>query len=291
MWLTILPALLAMVGIIVGDGNAHQVWADDQPTVANEHSAEKGKTLDAITNVIGMKLVRVPAGEFLMGSLNKGGNEHQHPVRITKAFYLGVYAVTQEEYEKVVGKNPSLYSSRGLFKDKVAGTETKRYPVENISWNDAMAFCKALSEKDRRSYRLPTEAEWEYACRAGTTTEFSCGDEFSCDDANCREWPWPYKLPQILGLYRPITVGSYAPNPFGLYDMHGNVWQWCADWYDSDYYLLERSLDPTGPRVGKERVVRGGSFDSPPVDCRSAARWHMDPKGCGATIGLRVASE
>ena len=193
-------------------------------------------------------------------------NEEQHEVSITKPFYLGVYVVTQAEYEKVMGNNPSWFSAKGDGKDKVKDMDTGQFPVEKVSWDDAVAFCKKLSElpeekKAGRVYRLPTEAEWEYACRAGTKTAFHYGDSLSSKQANFNG-NFPYggadKGP-YLG--RTAKVGSYAANAFGLYDMHGNVWEWCQDWYDENYYKNSPKEDPPGPAQGLHRVVRGGGWD------------------------------
>jgi formylglycine-generating enzyme required for sulfatase activity len=190
-----------------------------------------------------MKLVLIPKGKFLMGSPRdeKGRLDHeeQHEVEITRPFYMGVYEVTQEQYEKVMGMNPSWFSATGGGKAKVKGLDTRRFPVENVSWTDARIFCDKPSALERelaakRVYRLPTEAEWEYTCRGGArkSTPFHFGPSLSSTQANfCGSSPYgeagkgPY-------LRRTSTIGSYKPNDFGLFDMHGNVREWCADWYD-----------------------------------------------------------
>ncbi len=185
-----------------------------------------------ITNSIGMKLVLIPAGKFMMGSpkdeKDRFDDEEQHEVEITKPFYMGVYDVTQAEYEKVMGKNPSYFSAAGDGKDRVKDMDTTRFPVEMISWADAVEFCRKLSEMPEekqagRVYRLPTEVEWEYACRGGTVTAFHYGAALSSTQANFRG-NFPYggaaKGPY---LERTTKVGSYQPNAYGLYDMHGNV--------------------------------------------------------------------
>ena len=171
-----------------------------------------------------------------------------HLVLISKAFYMGKYAVTQAQYEAVMGDNPSQF--KGL-----------RYPVESVSWHDALVFCKKLNEQAS----LPTEAQWEYACRAGTQTRFYSGDADSdldsvawhSDNSGCKKHP----------------VGGKKANAFGLYDMHGNVWQWCQDWYDKDYYKNSPTHDPKGPVTGTTCVIRGGSWDAQPANCRSASRY------------------
>ena len=188
-------------------------------------------------------------------------------MRITRPFYLGVYEVTQEEYETVMGRNPSCFSAKGGGKDRVAGQDTRRHPVESVSWNDAIAFCNKLSEREGlrpyyRSgageqsggdgYRLPTEAEWEYACRAGSTTRYSFGD----DAASLGEFAW-YDGNSGSKTH---PVGQKRPNAFGLYDMHGNVWEWCWDGYEERYYANSPADDPLGPSQAAGRVIRGGGW-------------------------------
>ena len=237
-------------------------------------------TEKVITNSIGMKMVLIPAGEFMMGSPEgeeeRSGDEKQHRIRITKPYYLGVYEVTQEQYEKVTGANPSLF--KGATR-----------PVEQVSWEDAVEFCRKLSRKEGRTYRLPTEAEWEYACRAGTTTPFHFGGILNGKEANC-DGNYPYGT-GIKGPYlkETATVGSYAPNAWGLYDMHGNVYEWCADSYDSDYYGDSPTDDPTGPATRSYRVVRGGSWGSFAGSCRSAFRGNFSPGIRFSGLGFRVA--
>ena len=261
--------------------------------------AEPAAPPKEITNSIGMKLALIPAGKFLMGSpkdeKDRCPNEEQHEVSITKPFYLGVYVVTQAEYEKVMGNNPSWFSAKGDGKDRVKDMDTGQFPVEKVSWDDAVAFCKKLSElpeekKAGRVYRLPTEAEWEYACRAGTKTAFHYGDSLSSKQANFNgDFPYggadkgPY-------LERTAKVGSYAANAFGLYDMHGNVWEWCQDWYDENYYKNSPKEDPPGPAQASYRVVRGGSWGDVGWGCRSAFRYRLEPGYRDADLGFRVAA-
>ena len=214
------------------------------------------------TNSIGMKFVWIPAGNFLMGSpkgeIGREDNETQHKVTLTRGFYMGVYTVTQEQWQEVTGNNPSHFKGE------------KNLPVETVSWKDCQEFIKKLREKDKKLYRLPTEAEWEYSCRAGTTTPFCFGETIFTDQANYRG--------DIIygdgkkGVYRKKTtpVGIFQANAFGLYDMHGNVLQWCQDWF-SDYPTNDL-VDPQGPNAGKDRVQRGGSLIYPPGLCRSAFR-------------------
>jgi formylglycine-generating enzyme required for sulfatase activity len=251
-----------------------------------------------ITNSIGMKFAYIPPGEFLMGSPKeeKGGldgefQHFQHRVEITKPFYLGVYEVTQEEYGKLTGRNPSWFSRSGQGKDKVQGLDTSKFPVESVSWEDAVTFCETLSAKEGKTYRLPTEAEWEYACRAGKRMPFHFGSELNGDQANCNgDFPYGTKL-KGKNLRQTTAVGSYAPNAFGLYDMHGNVWEWCRDYFDKDYYQNSPSLNPSGPSFGSERTIRGGCWDFIASDCRAARRHNSPQSYPHAGGGFRVVCE
>jgi formylglycine-generating enzyme required for sulfatase activity len=256
-----------------------------------------------ITNSIGMKLALIPAGTFLMGSPSgeegRGSDEGpQHKVTITRPFYMGVYQVTQEEYERVVGSNPSHFSASGGGKDKVKGKDTRRLPAENVSWDDAVEFCRRLSElpEDKRAgrlYRLPTEAEWEYSCRGGASDSkpfyFRQPTSSLCSTQANFNGNGPYGgAPKGKYLERTTVVGNYEPNAFGLYDMHGNVWEWCADWYDENYYQFSPQDDPEGPKDGDRRVLRGGSWRYVGRDCRAADRSGVDPGGRGDGGGFRV---
>jgi formylglycine-generating enzyme required for sulfatase activity len=265
------------------------------------------------TNSIGMKLVLIPPGEFEMGSPTQLIDEElkrpnvewwykvrlpregpRHHVRITQPFYLGVYDVTQDEYERIMGTNPSEFSATGKSKDKVAGQDTNRFPVENVSWDDSADFCRRLSELPAekaagRRYQLPTEAQWEYACRAGSTGRFS----FSAtngptskehDEHAMEDYGWFGS--NSGGMTHP--VGLKQANAWGLYDMHGNVWQWCRDGYDNGYYGTSPVDDPSGASNAASHVNRGGSWPYPSRFCRSAFR---DGGGPGdRTRGLRVSS-
>ena len=253
----------------------------------------------SFTNSIGMKLVRIPPGKFRMGSpigeVGRNDNEIQHDVEVS-AFYLGIQEVTQKHYQTVMGKNPSNFSKDGGGKDKVIGINTDDFPVEQVSWADAMEFCKKLMAMDTRKpsdreYRLPSEAEWEYACRGGASSfqVFNFGDSLSSKQANFNGG-FPYgRAAKSDYLARTCSVGSFEMNNFGLYDMHGNVWEWCADWYDQDYYRRTAHKDPSGPAHGSERVIRGGSWVGPGQDCRSAFRRGILPTHRGLDLGFRVA--
>lgn len=217
----------------------------------------------------------------------------EHKVTITKSFHIGVFEITQSQYEKVMGENPSFFSTSGGGKDKVAGQDTSRFPVERLTWQDAMEFCKRLSAMPKekmagRVYRLPTEAEWEYACRAGSGTQFHYGKALTSKLANFNG-KFPTKGEgQGPFLARPTTVGSYPPNKFGLYDMHGNVWEWCSDWYQPDFYQKSSDSDPQGAESGGDRSVRGGSWADDALNCRSSYRYNVLPVRNYQTRGFRV---
>ena len=259
------------------------------------------KNPKVITNSIGMKLVRISAGEFLMGSADADKNARsderpQHRVRITKPFFAGMYEVTQAEYESAQGVNPSWFSAEGGGQQKVAGLDTSRYPVERVSWLDATAFCKTLSERAEekaagRSYRLLTEAEWQYCCRAGTATAFHYGDSLTSMQANING-RFPYGVDErgpYLG--RTTKVGSYKPNAFGLYDMHGNVGELCSDWFGRDYYQQSPTDDPQGPEQGGDHLVMGGTWHTDAFRCRAAHRRSNAGSGLARYFGFRVACE
>jgi formylglycine-generating enzyme required for sulfatase activity len=282
----VVAAPMALLGAVL----AGACW---QPT----HAGDGIPT--AISNSIGMKFVLVPAGKFSMGSprteADRGDDEAQHEVEMTKPYYLGVFHVTQDEYAKIMGKNPSWMSSSGSARQKVKGQDTGRFPVENVSWSDAQKFCEKLSAVEKkegkpRRYRLPTEAEWEYAAREGgqSTAPFCFGETLHSEQANF-DGTFPFgKTSKGPSLQRTSKVGSYKPNRLGLYDMHGNVWQWCADWYGKDYYARSPKQDPQGPSSGNTRVLRGGGWCQNGKECRSANRSNEAPSFSDGTIGFRV---
>jgi uncharacterized protein (TIGR02996 family) len=253
------------------------------------------------TNSLGMRFVLIPAGTFLMGSPDdegfRGDDEGPvHEVEITRPFYLGVHPVTQAQWQAVMGSNPSYFSAASHGGCSVKGLNTDDFPVERVSWNDATVFLKALSalKKEResgRNYRLPTEAEWEYSCRGGASSyqTFHFGNSLCSTQANIAG-NFPYGGAENgPNLGRTCEVGSYPPNGFGLYDMHGNVKEWCADWYDEHYYASSPRCDPQGPVKGAARVFRGGSRYSPGWECRSACRSRCWPDFRRDSVGFRVA--
>lgn len=232
------------------------------------------------TNSLGMRFVAVPAGEFLMGSpandADAGDDERpQHRVRITQSFQLAKFETTQAEFRAVMGSNPSWFCATGGGRGEVVGVDTDKLPVDMTTWHEAEEFCRKLGQLPAeraagRTYRLPTEAEWEYACRAGSTWSYSESDTLTSRQACIFESPIA-GLPTAARL-RPQPVGSYPANRFGLHDMHGNVWEWCADYYSSDAYTTEPATNPAGPETGTGRVIRGGDYRSPPAMARSANR-------------------
>jgi sulfatase modifying factor 1 len=219
---------------------------------------------------VGLEMIQVPAGEFLMGSPSsekyRDDDEVQHRVRLTQPFWLGKYEVTQGQWKAVMGSNPSNFKGDDL-------------PVENVSWEDATAFCRKLNQMDGNRpsgyvYSLPSEAQWEYACRAGTMTAMAFGNSLSSREANFD-----------LNLNKTTPVGSYRPNAWGFYDMHGNVWEWCADWYGG--YPSGSVVDPEGPSTGADRVGRGGGWLSDGSFCRSAGRNRFPPGDRFNSLGFR----
>jgi formylglycine-generating enzyme required for sulfatase activity len=245
-----------------------------------------------LSNVIGMRFARIPAGTFWMGSppSEEGYSADEgprHEVHISRPFYLGVYPVTQHEYELVMGHNPSRFGP-------LSGGSAE-HPVEGVSWEDADTFCRKLSalrpeRRAHRRYRLSTEAEWEYACRAGTTTAFAFGDALGSDQANFNGNHPHGGAPLGPYLRRTNRVGSYAANAFGLYDLHGNVWEWCSGYYyDEEHYRKRpRTEDEENGKGADHRVIRGGSCMSKGVHCRCAERFVLPPGNKAACVGFRV---
>jgi eukaryotic-like serine/threonine-protein kinase len=227
------------------------------------------------TNSLGMQFRLIPAGKFLMGSpgneKGRSSDELQHEVILTRPFYLGIYPVTQGEYERVMGRNPSHFKG-------------DRHPVECVSWEDAMAYIERLNsiheEKSLgRRYRLPTESEWEYACRAGSTSAYC----FGAEESRLGDYAW-YGSNSGSETH---PVGKKKPNAWGLHDMHGNVWEWCSDWYGD--YPGVTVTDPTGPKDGLLRVHRGGGWSGGAAYCRSSCRSWYDPSSRFLSLGFRLA--
>jgi formylglycine-generating enzyme required for sulfatase activity len=216
-----------------------------------------------------------------------------HEVEIPRPYYLGVHLVTQEQYRAILRDNPSHFQERGAGAAAIRGVDTRPLPVENMTWHQAVSFCEKLSalpaEREAgREYRLPTEAEWEYAYRAGTSTPFFQGASLSSEQANFIGH-YPYGgAAKGPNLRRTCAVGSYPPNAFGLFDMAGNVWEWCQDVYGPGYEPGP-ARDPTGPTSGGQRVQRGGGWDSSSVSLRAARRAAAPTTGHYLSVGFRVA--
>ena len=314
-----------------------------QPQLSPEQRAavEKLGLPGTITNSIGMQLVLIPDGDFMMGSGESSeelahmyakweaepgwfAREHpQHRVRITQPFYLGMHEVTVRQFRQFVkAKNYRTEAEQnglGGYGFDASNTNTmaqgKQYnwrnpgflqgddhPVVIVSWNDAVAFCDWLSDQEGRRYNLPTEAQWEYACRGGTTTQFHNGDDpekltlvGNLEDATAKaEFKDSPRTERAVsssdGYVFTSPVGKFQANPWGLYDTHGNVWEWCADWYADDYYAHSPASDPPGPATGSFRVSRGGSWFNSASSCRSAIRFEYEPGDRIVYMGFRVAA-
>ena len=238
-------------------------------------AAEKGLALD-LGGGLKLEMVLIPGGEFMMGLPASDGSANnddsvQHRVRISKPFYLGKNLVTQELWESLMDGNPSHFKG-------------PNNPVEQVSWDDCQQFLQKLNSKigaQAGKFVLPSEAQWEYACRAGSTTWYCFGD----DDVALGEYAW---FAANSG-NKTHPVGERKANAWGLFDMHGNVWEWCADWYDGAYYAHSPTDDPPGPAGGSLRVIRGGYWGYDARFCRSAYRCYCKPGYRSDHIGLRIA--
>jgi formylglycine-generating enzyme required for sulfatase activity len=325
--------LLVLLGVFLWPKKGAPPAPDEPPKSAGPARPAGPETL---TNSIGMKLVKVPAGKFWMGSSPEeiawtinlklpwppaafvAAEGPRHEVDITRPFFLGAHEVTVGQFRAFVkatgyrteaekGGGAHLHLPNGSWQMQPQGNwmapgfeQTDEHPVLCVSWNDAMAFCAWLSKNEGRQVSLPTEAQWEHACRAGTTTRYSTGDDdeslkgaANIADASCKlklpktDWArfavsWDDRYPFTA------PVGRFRPNGFGLFDMHGNAWEWCADWYDANYYKHGPAQDPPGPGAGDSRVIRGGAWAGPPSLCRSAFRHPAPPSFRSNFIGFRV---
>ena len=273
---------------------------DYSKTVTSNSNADKKtnepdrfKSRSDYTNSIGMQFMKISAGSFMMGSPRSEyklfpTDEPVHQVTINYSFYVGKYEVTQEQYENVMGTNPS---KSGKCID-LPCCDAPKCPVEQVSWKETQEFLRKLNAKDDKyKYRLPSEAEWEYACRAGTTTVFAFGDDLSSDKANFNGAS-PYgRAPRGPYLKKAVPVGTYLPNAWGLYDMHGNVSEWCEDWYHERYDGL-----PTDGAANKKRfemytrVHRGGNYFTSAEALRCADRGGSDPDTQWLAHGFRIVA-
>jgi formylglycine-generating enzyme required for sulfatase activity len=243
------------------------------------------------TNSIEMEFILIPAGSFMMGTDCQEDNpftekneyaecdhkvEHpKHEIVISEPFYISKYEVTQLQWYLIMDKNPAN------FKTEKVGMDSRHHPVEMVSWDDVQEFIRKLNKKEgTNAYRLPSEAEWEYAARAGTDTEYFFGN----DPHRLKEYAWYVENSKA----KTNQVGTLKPNSWGLYDMYGNVWEWCLDWYDGAYYSKSPSENPPGPNSGTNRVLRGGSWSSLARICRSAYRHAAAPDSHDDSFGFRL---
>jgi formylglycine-generating enzyme required for sulfatase activity len=272
----LLKAIAGILGRPVQPGQkTNEVWDIESEKV--HISIEEPEKIAKQGNSIGMKFTLIPAGEFYMGSEESVWEKPVHKVKIKNPFYLGTYPVTQTEWKAVMGDNPSNFKGDDL-------------PVKQVSWDDVQNFIKKLNEKEGTyKYRLPSEAEWEYACRAGTTTRYSFGD----DESELDDYGW---YGGGLG-DETHPVGQKEPNSWGLYDMHGNVWEWVQDRWHSDYNGAPTDGSAWEGEDGASRVVRGGGWGSNAGGCRYADRDPDDPRGRGRDrdrdrdLGFRILQE
>ncbi|MHC4691248.1 MAG: formylglycine-generating enzyme family protein [Planctomycetota bacterium] len=261
----LLPATLALF-----QGCNRKAPSDDPNDTSGETKAE-----------IETEMLLLPGGRFTMGDENEiDAKPHQV---VVSSFYIDKYLVTQDQYQRVMGKNPSRWK---------AG----KNPVEQVRWSDAVKYCNALSRLEglqpcydlqkwecnfnANGYRLPTEAEWEYACRAGTKTTFFFGN----NPSKLASFAWYDKNSDG----KPKPVGQKQPNPWGLYDMYGNVWEWCNDFYQVDYYQESPEDNPKGPKTGETKVVRGGAWKFSDESCRSGYRYNENPGYVDACFGYDI---
>jgi len=272
-----------------------------------------------------VEMIWIEPGIFIMGSpeseADRSNNETQHTITITNGFYIGKYEVTQKQYEAIMQNNPSAFQDKNVWDGKTSSKNKDRRPVEQVSWYDALVFCNKLSlregltpaysingktepsewgemtawdevqwNKNANGYRLPTEAEWEYACRAGSVTAYNLGDTWDSGWGTVRETDSDgYGLTIEFLYYLDGTtdeVGGKSPNRWGLYDMHGNVWEWCYDLYDD--YSIDVKSNPTGVASGTKRVFRGGSWYYSQIGARSAFRGSAPPIVSSDSIGFRL---
>ncbi|MEW6381565.1 MAG: SUMF1/EgtB/PvdO family nonheme iron enzyme [bacterium] len=317
-WITLEPGEDKKFEIHLEKEPAKEQEQEPGKAPGKEQGKESGKGENALFNSLGMEFVFIKPGSFVMGSpAGSGGepdDEKEHRVTISKGFYIQTMEVTMGQFRKFIQatgyggieseKKSGCWvkAEGGIWRQKkgigwdsrrtwesAESAQTERHPVTCVTWNDAQAFIKWLSRKEGAVYDLPTEAEWEYACRAGTITPFSFGRCLSTDQANYdgigplfADCQGSYRLAR----YRPIETGSLAPNPWRLFDMHGNVAEWCQDWYAP--YPDGPATDPKGPPEGTERVMRGGHWATDARGCCSARRWSLPPDAASEAVGFRL---
>jgi formylglycine-generating enzyme required for sulfatase activity len=262
------------------------VTVDARGNITNRRRSQAKFFVEDLGNGVLLNMVEIPGATFAMGSppneAGRSGDEGpQHQVTVPR-FFMGRYEVTQSQYEAIMENNPSNFKDNGANR-----------PVETVSWNDAVEFCKRLSQKTGNTYRLPSEAEWEYACRAGTSTPFHFGETITADLANYHSEVAYASAPTKKARGQTTPVGSFSANAFGLYDMHGNVWEWCQDIWHDNYKGAPVDGSPwlTGLNTNitnTTKLFRGGSWNDDPVDCRSASRDDYYPVNRNDYFGFRV---
>jgi sulfatase modifying factor 1 len=316
------------------DGKQALVYLDELLTLDPYHGEAKAlrqkimryypQVGDTRTNSLGMKFVYIPAGSFEMGSpsyeAGREDDEQRHSVTLTEGFWLGQHEVTVASFQSFVRATRYLTTADikgnaygftkegnklvdGLTWQSPGIDQNDHHPVVQVSWNDAMAYCQWLTKKEGNLYTLPTEAQWEYACRGGTTTMYSFGGSveqgegyLNIADEDFETWVGIFghtaknRVRWHDGYGTTAPIGSFRANGFGLYDMHGNVWEWCSDWFGKEYYSTGPAQDPTGPTSGQYRVLRGGSWRIRPGLCRSAIRNWRSPGIRNINIGFRILS-
>jgi formylglycine-generating enzyme required for sulfatase activity len=310
---------VAGIAIVLAVGCGTQPPSEQQ-NAAPPVSLSAQKTIQ-LGDGVKLEMVLVPAGSFVMGDDN--GLDDEKPaqkVTIAKPIYLGRCEVTIEQFRRFIDatsyatdaeKGTGFQGAFGWDRETVdfkmneeyswrntGFSQSDSHPVVNVSWNDAMEFCNWLSHKEGKTYRLPTEAEWEYACRAGTTTRYFHGDDSEGLEkvGNVADADFESQFPELEGVIKDSDgyaytspAGSFVPNSFGLYDMHGNVWEWCADWYAPEHYAKSPTDNPGGPAAGEERVYRGGGWFNCARGCRSASRSGSAPENRNLTLGFRIS--
>lgn len=293
-----LSLLVASIAVATRNSNSTTPDALTQAPGAVAESPDSTRP-GPLTNSIGMTLVNIPPGEFLMGGTKSAeeirrifgtnevefSHEHpRHPVQITKPFYMATTEVTRQQWEEIMTTTPWL-----RHPENPTGPD---FPAIFVTWDDATEFCRRLSDKEQATYRLPTEAEWEYACRAGTSTMFSCGNQVS----ELEKFAWIAINTTAVGENYSHRVAQKLPNPWGLHDIHGNVYEWCSDFYGAQYYSDSPAADPPGPIEGPGHVFRGGNYSGGPRHCRCSYRYYDDRRhfpngGASNNIGFRVVCE
>jgi len=266
----LLQIMLVLILIGFMSSVVHAKKCEDDPFTETDESLACD---NAFKNKIGIEFVKIPSGSFMMGGDENDDEKPRHNVNLS-SFYIGKYEVTQVQWYKVMKNNPAK------FKTEKVGMNSRNHPIENVSWYDVQEFIKKLNKMDRKNiYRLPTEAEWEYACRSATKTNWFFGSESYIDNYAWHDGNSDDKTHK---------VGLKYPNKWGLYDMHGNVWEWCQDRYEKDYYSRSPKNNPQGPSTGSDRVLRGGGWYREAGGCRSAYRSHRPPDYQSSNRGFRL---